>query len=687
MLARSDAVRNLLSHVQLEQLFSRTNDELKWLSAEITQDRTPDLRQYAMERLEIEEVTPDMFARRISENFLSMQTDEWFIKFYKFLSDQPALWRSSGSVLRTKPILRLQNGTHVNPSDNVYLSLHTETNSQLPIMKLKISQDKDAYDFLKELGLQEYDIVAEVIENVLPKYKNDSPNILPEEHLSDFTKIKRAYYTDSREKKTQLRNTLQDTPFILAEKPDLDENNYFRPDQLYFSNNDLRLYFEGNPSYGFVNLDFYPQSAEELFAELGVTNSVRVEKKERNYQGFITICSFRGQHKRGFDGFDPDIQVDGLEHALNTLTTEKSDYIWNQIAIPNAECIRGTVEESGRQDYEPSTQSEEISGSFGELLINTKWLPDVNGKMHLPSEINIDVLPDSFKRNEQLAKKLGMPLSRNKIIEIVSPEFGVSSNFLSAIIEAPPELKARIESYLQSPSDSGFTYVPTSQDTPFPVRTVSDHKRREKLVIAELEDSPDQEYVEKVRSVRTSRGTIDPKTWLTEQYTNEDDQVVCQICQEEMPFRRHDGNYYFEAVEMLRGHFTKEYEAQFLALCPECSPKYKTLVKQVPEAMNALKEYLINADSSCDFEVPVKLDDKETSIRFVERHWIDIKAILSFYAQQQSQNVENSVPGVNIRQLNLRNLIKRMQKTASSQSDKKAGEKGSVYFFINLFKK
>lgn len=648
VLARSDAVRNILSHSQLGQLFSHS-DELKWLSTEITTDRTPNLRQYMMELLGIEEVTPDMFARKISEDFLTMQNDDWFIRFYSFLSGQPYLWRYGSSVLRSKPILRLQNRKHVNPPldgfpPTAYLSVGTITDTSLPIVKLEISKDKDAYDFLKTLGLQEYDIVAEVIETTLPKYKEDSPTILFDQHRLDFTKIKRAYDTDSQEKKTQLRNALQNTPFILAEKPDLDENNYFMPNQLYFGNDDLRLYFKGNPSYDFVNLDFYPPSAEELFKELGVMNSVRVEKKERDYQGYIIICEEFGHHKRGYDGFDPDIEVDGLKDVLNDLTPEKSVFIWNQIAIPYSDCIKGIVEESTNKKFVPSTKSEEISDSFGELLINAKWLPDADDNMHKPSGITLDDLPESFIRNEKLANKLGMPLSRNKIIEIISPQLDVSPDFLSKIIEASPEVKERILTVLQTPSEYDSTYVTTSQNTPFPVRSVSNPERHEKLVIAELEDSPVREYVKEFRNVRTSRDLIDPKTWLTEQYRNEEGRIVCQICQEEMPFKYKGENYYFDAVEMLKGYFTKEYEAQFLALCPECSPKYKVLVKQVPEAMNNLKNQLINADNSGDFEVSVKLGDCDASIRFVERHWFDIKTILSYYAQQQSQDVEKSVP-------------------------------------------
>lgn len=179
-LARGDAIRNLLNHNQLGTLFSQPNDTIKWLSSDITQDRTPNLRLYLMD-LEVEdfEVTPDTFARRLYKPFLSIQSDEWFIKFYKFLSAQPALWRFPRSVLRTKPILRLQDGGHVNPfredsSPNAYLPIGWDTDTSFPIVKIELSGDKEALKFLMDLGIQKWDIVEEVIRYVLPKYRSDS---------------------------------------------------------------------------------------------------------------------------------------------------------------------------------------------------------------------------------------------------------------------------------------------------------------------------------------------------------------------------------------------------------------------------------------------------------------------------------------------------------------------------------
>jgi len=90
--------------------------------------------------------------------------------------------------------------------------------------------------------------------------------------------------------------------------------------------------------------------------------------------------------------------------------------------------------------------------------------------------------------------------------------------------------------------------------------------------------------------------------------------------------KKRDGEYYFEAVAALfKDHFTREYEAQFLALCPLCAAMYKEFVKQDEGAMVDMKNALMHTD---DFEVPLRLGELDTSIRFVETHFHDIKTIL-----------------------------------------------------------
>ena len=98
-----------------------------------------------------------------------------------------------------------------------------------------------------------------------------------------------------------------------------------------------------------------------------------------------------------------------------------------------------------------------------------------------------------------------------------------------------------------------------------------------------------------------------------------------------MPFKKRDGDYYFEAVEALtRDYFPKEHEVQFLALCPLCAAMYQEFVKNDEAQEAKLYHALQNAEG---LEVPVKLGEWETSVRFVERHWRDMKTILHVYRQ------------------------------------------------------
>ncbi len=622
-LIRGAALLEILNREQLRALF-QSHAEIKWLSSDITQDRTPDLRSYLMQELKIEEVTPETFARNLSKQFLANQNDEWFIKFYDFLSDQKALWRpprwkrDESGILRNKPILRLQDGRHVNPfrydgSPNAYLATESDTETSLPIVKVELSRRGEVRQFLVELGIPELDLVAEVIETILPKY-NDTADVSIDENKRDLVTIERAYSTDSNEKKSRLVQRLKETPFILAEFAGTEKTVYRKPEQVYLGSDALRMYFCGDDSFVCVSPD-HPQSA--LFRYLGVEATVRIPKKEGDSQGYISIVNFHGWHQRGLDGFDPDIQVDGLEGAISRSTPKKSAFIWNEIAIPHSDCIRGIIEKSTRQTYENSETEERLS-EFGKLLIKTAWLPDSNGEMHKPCDLTLDDLPKSFDRDERLADQLGMKKKLpKKLVEEAAKSFGFDSGEEAKEVaelkrKDPEGYKNWRESYKSQPA--------------FPERATRAPERRQERIGEQYDNASKKEYDQRERSVRTSRGEIDPTRQLRDQYTNEDDQMICQICEGEMPFKKRNGEYYFEAVEALsRDYLPKEHEDQFLALCPVCAARYKEFVKNDEDAMAKLHSTLKNSD---ELAVPLTLGEWETSIRFVEIHRLGMKTIL-----------------------------------------------------------
>ena len=160
----------------------------------------------------------------------------------------------------------------------------------------------------------------------------------------------------------------------------------------------------------------------------------------------------------------------------------------------------------------------------------------------------------------------------------------------------------------------------------FPDRSVANPERWKTKFNEDLKNRPKKEYEYRERSVRVTTATAETRVWLKINYTNDDEQMVCQICEAEMPFKKHDGEYYFEAVEALTSeYFTKEHEAQFLALCPECAARYKEFIKPDDATIQAIINQLTGSDS---LEVPLRLGELDTNLRFVKRHWLAIKEIL-----------------------------------------------------------
>ena len=165
-----------------------------------------------------------------------------------------------------------------------------------------------------------------------------------------------------------------------------------------------------------------------------------------------------------------------------------------------------------------------------------------------------------------------------------------------------------------------------TREPDFPSKVVQNPERRKAKLLAQLANAPEKKFENRSRSVRPSRGFVDPVLWLRKQYTNEKNEMICQICRKVMPFKKRNGEYYFEAVEVFSSEFLKkEHEALFLALCPLCAARYKEYVKNDKKAMKVLNQSINNTDEST---VPLTIGNINTSVTFVDSHWLDIKTIL-----------------------------------------------------------
>ncbi len=642
IIGRGKEIRDLLSSEQLLVLFGDALKEngggephnLEWLSKRITDDRTEDLQRYLTTELDIEEVTPEKFAKRVDNYFFSEQADEWLVQLYKFLLRQEALWHEGGPI-RYKKFVRLDDGRQVrvfrdsffkDPLVTVYLP-HQGARQlpKFPTVKPVLVEDKKAAKFFENLGVKKPGVVAKVWEHVLPLYESDCVDVSDEDHYEHVNLIIQMLRVDStKEEHQRLTERLKKTAFVFGRNAGTGEEDLVAPQELYVRSEGLSVFLKGNPDAWFLNKRY---GGEEIkaFRKLGLEDNPRIQKKEPDWKGHVTIKEeYYGDHERGLDGFDPGCDVDHLEFAVQSPTTERSRFIWNEIAIPLKHQIRGSVEKSTRKTYKGSDE-ERVVSTLGKQLLSKAWLPDDSGDFHKPSDISLTDLPEEFDRDENLAGQLGMKGSGElETLATLAKRSGLDIdeiNLMKKLKDNSPEQFEKIKKIMRGESMRG--------ESSFPERSSPNVERRREHAKRDAKEAPGKKYEKhQRRSVRTSAASGDKSTYLKESYTNGEGQLFCQMCDGEMPFRKRDGEYYFESVQVFDNPSFHEHTAAYLALCPVCAAKYKEFVKKGDDDNATALRAGISISPLDKLAIPIKLGQKDGSIRFVETHLSDIQEIL-----------------------------------------------------------
>ena len=119
--------------------------------------------------------------------------------------------------------------------------------------------------------------------------------------------------------------------------------------------------------------------------------------------------------------------------------------------------------------------------------------------------------------------------------------------------------------------------------------------------------------------------------YLHQQYTDElDDQMICQVCKAELPFKKNDGDYYFERVEFLADLPDLHYQ-NYLALCPNHAAMF--------QYANGSKELLWEMFTELkETELEVVLAKQDMTIYFTKTHIADLKAVLLASGNQENRS-------------------------------------------------
>ncbi len=449
-LASGAGLRELLAPDLLGDLWGE-DGAVAFVDGAITEIGTPLLWRYLRDEVGLAEVTPETVVARLTAEFLAARSDDWIVSFYWFLYLHPALWQEPRhpadlpGPARSKPIIRLGDGTHVAPFDArgrpaAYLPGDAETG--FATVQRALAADPDARRFLTALGLDEPDVVAEVLDYVLPRYHDaDVAKLDAAQHDADLELVSRALDAASAVSRERLLQALGQTEFLVGENAATGEARLMRPGDLYQRSNALECYFDGNPE-AWLAADAYGPWRAQLRV-MGVRETVRLEASEADEFGYVTIADDFAWHERGVAGFDPSASVDGLEHALRNPNHARSEYVWNALLVPCRHLIAGVVEKSHRMEFADASR-EHVVSPIGAIARDAEWLPAPDGTFRRPADLDVADLPPGYEPDDVLARALAMS---RPVLEEASRQLGLPADFLRRL-SRHPDLVASIEQEL-----------------------------------------------------------------------------------------------------------------------------------------------------------------------------------------------------------------------------------------------
>jgi hypothetical protein len=456
-------VRELLDPDQLGALYG-ADRPVRFTDESITEQLTPVLWRYLREEIGIDEVTSTDVISRVTSEFLRAQTDEWIARFYVFLFTDSTMWRAPRSdgeqpgPARAKPIIRLEDGRQVAPFDAqgrpaVYLP--GPVASSLPTVRRAIADSPAARQFLQALNLTEPDVVAEVLQIILPRYDGlDAAEFDPAhdldmaQHDADLDCVMAALDEAAGGRREELLGRLRQTAFLIGENAATSEQRLTPPAGLYQRSKELEVYFEGNPDAWFAGDRYGPWLVQ--LRGMGVRQAVEVRARTPNQAGYVVITVEFGRNERGLDGFDPGAEIDGLEFALRHPSHARSEYVWNVLLAPNRRLVAGVVERSALASFSDSSL-ENVGSAIAAAAEREAWLPGRDGTFRRPAELSLDDLPATYTRDEGLAQALNM---LRPVIAEAARRLGIPPDVLWGL-SARPDLIAMVERELATGTAAG----------------------------------------------------------------------------------------------------------------------------------------------------------------------------------------------------------------------------------------
>lgn len=579
--------------------------------------------------------------KRSIEKWISHKDDEWLTRYYTLLGKairQHDQYISVGDLKIVK-VLSESGERFVSPKDAFLplkesLNLPTNINFVKPSTYNSINEQQNKYAmvFLRHIGVRDFNIKT-IIELKLCTYKTTNCQIDENSHIKDIALfisyirdnpadigIFRDHYfirgiSDSGAVVWSPPNKIcLDAPFLETGLAKL--SHIHNRLVLWSGYKELLKEISTDEFVAFLQNMKVMDKLEVIWNSTGKRG--RTEKLHKDYSGSV----------RERNPTDNDYTIDYLDKYVDVRTVSCSRLIWE--AILRADSKVKEAEYSPNSKFQPRRDESRLV-----ILLKSKpWIPDSSGNFKRPQEITPNELRHDFIADYRngLLEAIGLGENFRKETELYreknhqakglgftsADELEESVSLLKETGMTPAEIKA---------------IVAKSKPIEQPVTQVKNPEYLQNKMLNRIQDAPSVEREMRLHSIRVGsrEDSEEAKEFLRPIYHNDSNQMTCQCCGDEMPFKYYDKRrscelYYFEAVQFV-DDIEKRLKEKYLALCPTCSAKWQYRETDHTSLKKIFME-CCSSNESAELKVPVTLAGKAHSIRFVDKHWRALKTIL-----------------------------------------------------------
>lgn len=531
--------------------------------------------------------------------------------------------------LKDAYIIRLQNGTHTKGVKSYFETELVKQVDEVNLVKAEVyeSTDEQSQELLKKffakVGVRQFSDKDE-IKLILDKhYRKDSLNIKDGENIKHLEKFIKYW------KETEDVSVFSDDHFFLRVEDEENEKEMFSiPTNIYLD--------EPFEKTGYSKV-------AELQGEYELWSGYKDEIKDKDLVSFLKAvgvvcnlkiikCSVHSNPAKLSSGFlynrvtdsstNEDYTIESLEKLLERQNRDISLLIWNTIKDLKQSWNINYFQ--ARYSPNQSTTAKRGQSQLIHSLKKYAWLPDKNGNFHKPNEITREMLPNDFVPDNQNGwlDEIGMKSQT----EIDNQKKNTEKEQRDRKEKAAKELNIDLEDFEQYKKDK----------EEFEEFRREKRKREKRKIQQSLPsnsspnwsfDDSESKFKDRSRTVSENHTSkvieyadtkIDARGFLKSQYTNELNVLVCQICQEEMPFQTYDGEWYFIATKIIE-KTSKDNVANYLCCCPNCSEMFRQANPNQDEMISIITESSID---NC--MLTLELAGNEIDIEFKEKHFEEL---------------------------------------------------------------